>query len=150
MKCFVKVASSVSLALVCTSKLKQRSKLPLLSGCRPTLEVWSWFRPERITRRCAFPWWSSPPPSPTTFRAPTSASALTPLSTQLPPSVIKQKQDSGKTNSLIHFFVIICSSADLRQNQAVCSWDEAPRLHCGDDGRILRLLGHHGWSGRWC
>lgn len=119
MKCFVKVASSVSLALACTGKLKQQINLPLLSCCRPTLEVWSWFRPERITRRCAFPWWSSPPPSPTTFPAPTSALALIQLSTRLPPSVIPQKQDGEKqTVQHIYLFVFLQTCDRIKQSAA--------------------------------
>lgn len=40
------------------------------------------------------------------------------------------------------------SSADLRQDQTVSGGDQAPRVHRGDDGRLLRLPGHHGRPGR--
>lgn len=39
------------------------------------------------------------------------------------------------------------AASDLRQDQAVCGGDEATRVHRGDDGRLLRLLGYHGRSG---
>lgn len=39
------------------------------------------------------------------------------------------------------------AAADLRQDQAVGGRDEAPRVHRGDDGGLLWLLGYHGWPG---
>lgn len=41
------------------------------------------------------------------------------------------------------------AAADLRQDQAVGGGDEAPRVHRGDDGRVLRLPGYHGRPGCW-
>lgn len=78
-------------------------------------EVWSWFRPERNMRRCAFPWWLSPPPSPTTSPARTSASALTLPSTPSPLSVPQQqihthiyKQNLQLNTFLLCFFLQTC------------------------------------------
>lgn len=71
----------VSLGVCSNLPTSQNSSSSSLPDYRPTWEVWSWFRPERSTRRYASPWWSSPPPSPTTSPALTSASAPTPPST---------------------------------------------------------------------
>lgn len=51
---------------------------------------------------------------------------------------------TAKCTSSMFFF-----SADVWQNQAVCSRDQAPCVHRRDNGWILRLLGHHGRSSCW-
>lgn len=39
------------------------------------------------------------------------------------------------------------AATDLRQDQTVGGGDEAPRVHRGDNGRVLWLLGYHGRPG---
>lgn len=66
------------------------------------LEVWSWSRPDKNMRRCAFPWWLYLPLFPTTYLALTLALAPTQLSTPSPRSVPRLSGNSRYTHTHIY------------------------------------------------
>lgn len=137
-----------------TRSTEKKMNLRLLFCCRRMLEASSWCRLGRNMRKCAFPLWLSLPPYPTTSLALTLASALTLPWTPSPPLVAEQQiythmhKHKLKRKQFIVYF-LVCFSADLWQDQAVCSRHQAPRVYRWDYGWILWLLSHHGRSGCW-
>lgn len=59
------------------------------------------------------------------------------------------KQQSIKVLCSTLFSSHVSVFVDVRQDQAICCWNQEKSIHYRDYGRILRLSGDHGWFSRW-